>query len=45
MAARMNLSPTAHPEAWIYTADGWLTKRIEELKQGPTYLDGKLYEE
>jgi hypothetical protein len=29
MAARMNLSPTAHREAWIYTAGGWLTKRIE----------------
>ena len=34
-----------HRETWVYTTDGWLTKRIEELKQGPTYLDGKLYEE
>ena len=34
-----------HRETWIYTAAGWLTKRIEELSQGPTYLDGKLFEE
>lgn len=34
-----------HRETWVYTAAGWLTRRIEELKQGPTYLDGKLYEE
>jgi hypothetical protein len=34
-----------HRETWVYTKAGWLTKRIDELKQGPTYLDGKLYEE
>jgi hypothetical protein len=34
-----------HRETWVYTEAGWLTKRVEELKQGPTYLDGKLYEE
>ena len=34
-----------HRETWIYTKAGWLTERIEELNQGPTYLDGKLYEE
>jgi len=33
-----------HRETWVYTTAGWLTKRIEELQQGPTYLDGKLYE-
>jgi ketosteroid isomerase-like protein len=34
-----------HRETWVYTEAGWLTKRVEELKQGPTYLDGKLYDE
>jgi hypothetical protein len=34
-----------HEETWVYTKDGWLTQRIVELKQGSTYLDGKLYEE
>jgi ketosteroid isomerase-like protein len=34
-----------HRETWVYTEAGWLTKRVEELKQGLTYLDGKLYEE
>ncbi|MGB9236537.1 MAG: hypothetical protein WCC04_19180 [Terriglobales bacterium] len=34
-----------HRETWVYTRDGWLTKQIEELAQGPTYLDGQLYEE
>jgi hypothetical protein len=33
-----------HGETWIDTTDGWQTKRIEELKLGPTYLDGKLYQ-
>ncbi|HXO30816.1 MAG TPA: hypothetical protein VN901_00530 [Candidatus Acidoferrales bacterium] len=31
-----------HRETWGYTEAGWLMKRIEEMKQGPTYLDGKL---
>jgi ketosteroid isomerase-like protein len=34
-----------HRETWVYTKDGWLTEHIVELKQGLTYLDGKLYEE
>jgi hypothetical protein len=34
-----------HRETWVYTRAGWLTRRIEEVKQGTTYLDGKLYEE
>ncbi len=34
-----------HRETWVYTKAGWLTKRVDELQQGPTYLDGKLYEE
>ena len=39
------ITNVTHPEACVYTADGWLTKWIEELKPGPTYLDGKLHEE
>jgi hypothetical protein len=34
-----------HRETWVYTQSGWLTKRIEELEQGQTYLDGKPYGE
>lgn len=34
-----------HRQTWVYTKAGWLTKRVDELKQGPTYLDGELYEE
>ncbi len=34
-----------HLETWVYTTAGWLTERIEELNQGPTYLDGRLYAE
>ena len=34
-----------HRETWVYTKAGWLTERVVELKQGDTYLDGKLYEE
>jgi hypothetical protein len=34
-----------HRETWAYTKAGWLTERIEELNQGPTYLDGRLFEE
>lgn len=34
-----------HRETWVYTKAGWLTERVVELKQGPTYLDGKRYEE
>ncbi len=33
-----------HRETWVYTKSGWLTRQIEELTQGPTYLDGKPYE-
>jgi hypothetical protein len=34
-----------HRETWVYTSAGWFVRRIEELKQGSTYLDGKLYQE
>ncbi len=39
------ITNATHRETWIYAKGGWLTKRIDELKQGPTYLDGKLYKE
>jgi hypothetical protein len=38
------ITSVKHRETWIYTQNGWLTKRIDELKEGPIYLDGKLYE-
>jgi hypothetical protein len=39
------ITNVTHRETWVYTAAGWLTERIEELHQAPTYLDGKLSEE
>jgi len=33
-----------HREIWTYTEDGWVTKRIEELEQGQTYLDDQPYD-
>ena len=33
-----------HRETWVYTNDGWASKRIEELEQGQTYLDGEPYD-
>jgi hypothetical protein len=33
-----------HLETWVYIPrEGWLTKHIKELSQGPTYLDGEPY--
>jgi acetyl esterase/lipase/TolA-binding protein len=29
-----------HREVWIKTESGWLVKYIEELEQGPTFIDG-----
>ena len=34
-----------HRETWVYGSRGWLAKRIEEIEQGPAYLDGKLFTE
>lgn len=34
-----------HREVWIYTERGWLQKSIQEIKRGPTLLDGKPYVE
>ena len=30
-----------HREIWVYTAQGWLRKHIDELQRGPTFLDGQ----
>jgi hypothetical protein len=32
-----------HCEKWLYTKDGWVGKRVEEMEQEPTYLDGEPY--
>jgi hypothetical protein len=37
------ITSVRHREIWRYTEDGWVTKRIDELEQGQTYLDGKPY--
>jgi acetyl esterase/lipase/G:T/U-mismatch repair DNA glycosylase len=29
-----------HREVWVKTERGWLVKHIEELEQGPTFVDG-----
>jgi hypothetical protein len=39
------ITNVTHRETWVYTKEGWLTERIEELQQGPTFLDGKRYNE
>jgi len=30
-----------HRETWVYTAQGWLRKHIDELQRGPAFLDGQ----
>ena len=50
MPDRKNGSPhevitsVRHRETWVYTKDGWRAKRVEELEQGPTFLDGEPYD-
>jgi hypothetical protein len=34
-----------HRETWVYSKDGWVSKHIQEIEQGPTYLDGEPYNE
>jgi hypothetical protein len=38
------ITSARHLEIWTYTEDCWVTKRIEELEQGQTYLDGEPYD-
>jgi acetyl esterase/lipase len=33
-------SSVTHKEVWVKTERGWLSKYIEELEQGPTYVNG-----
>ncbi|HKP54403.1 MAG TPA: hypothetical protein VJ183_17330 [Chloroflexia bacterium] len=33
-----------HRELWVNTSRGWLQRHIDELEQGPTFVDGRLYE-
>ena len=37
------ITSVRHRETWIYTKGGWVAKRVEEIEQGPTYLDGEAY--
>jgi|HubBroStandDraft_1064217.scaffolds.fasta_scaffold135354_1 hypothetical protein len=38
------ITSVRHRETWTYMKDGWVATHIEELEQGPTYLDGELYD-
>ncbi len=38
------ITSVRHRETWVYTSDGWVTKRVEELEQGPTFLDGEPFD-
>jgi len=38
------ITSVRHRETWVYTKDGWIAKRIEEIEQGITYLDGEPYD-
>jgi hypothetical protein len=37
------ITSITHREKWVRTKDGWVGKRVEEIEQGPTYLDGEPY--
>jgi hypothetical protein len=49
MPDRKNGSPhevitnITHRETWIFTSEGWKVKRVEELQEGQTLLDGQPY--
>lgn len=32
-----------HRETWVFTREGWKVRHIEELRRGPTLLDGQPY--
>lgn len=38
------ITSVRHRETWAYGKDGWVAKRVQEIEQGPTYLDGELYD-
>ncbi len=37
------ITNVTHRETWVYTEQGWLRKYIEELQEGPIFLDGQRY--
>ncbi len=37
------ITSVRHQEKWVFTKDGWVATRVEEIEQGPTYLDGEPY--
>jgi hypothetical protein len=39
------ITSVRHRETWVYSKDGWVSKHIQEVEQGPTYLDGEPYNE
>jgi len=38
------ITSVIHREIWVRTPAGWFQKHIEELEQGPTFVDGELYD-
>jgi len=37
------ITNVTHLETWVYTGQGWLRKYVEELQEGPIFLDGQQY--
>jgi ketosteroid isomerase-like protein len=33
-----------HRETWVFTEKGWISKRVEEIEQGETLVDGEPYQ-
>jgi hypothetical protein len=38
------ITSVRHREKWVYAKEGWVAKGVEEIEQGPTYLDGEPYD-
>jgi hypothetical protein len=38
------ITSVRHRETWVYRKDGWVATHIQEIEQGPTYLDGERYD-
>jgi hypothetical protein len=38
------ITSVRHCETWVYTKDGWITRHIQEIEQGQTFLDGEPYD-
>jgi len=39
------ITSVRHRETWVYSKDGWVAKHMQEIEQGPTYLDGEPYDQ